>query len=90
MPVRWPFVTPQVPSAWILGGLLFAVWPAATTELNAAPVGVLDTTGFWRIHQTFRPPDPQVLALEPNVIIQVVNSRPNYVCFVHRLTLPNR
>ena len=35
-------------------------------------------------HQTFRPPDPEVIAPEPNVIIQVVNSRPNYVCFVHR------
>ena len=36
-------------------------------------------------HQTFRPPDPEVIMPEPNVIIQVVNSRPNYVCFVHRL-----
>ncbi len=40
-------------------------------------------------HQTFRPPDPEVLALEPNVIIQVVNSRPNYVCFVHRFEKPD-
>ncbi|MDP6775991.1 MAG: DUF4838 domain-containing protein [Candidatus Latescibacteria bacterium] len=35
-------------------------------------------------HQTFRPPDPQTIRPEPNVMIQVVNSRPNYVCFVHR------
>jgi hypothetical protein len=35
-------------------------------------------------HQTFRPPDPGVIKPEPNVMIQVVNSRPNYVCFVHR------
>ncbi len=35
-------------------------------------------------HQTFRPPDPAVIRPEPNVMIQVVNSRPNYVCFVHR------
>ncbi|MGD8239010.1 MAG: DUF4838 domain-containing protein [Armatimonadota bacterium] len=35
-------------------------------------------------HQTFRPPDPEAIKPEPNVIIQVVNSRPNYVCFVHR------
>jgi hypothetical protein len=35
-------------------------------------------------HQTFRPPDPKVIKPEPNVMIQVVNSRPNYVCFVHR------
>ncbi|MFQ5810366.1 MAG: DUF4838 domain-containing protein, partial [Armatimonadota bacterium] len=35
-------------------------------------------------HQTFRPPDPSAIKPEPNVMIQVVNSRPNYVCFVHR------
>ena len=35
-------------------------------------------------HQTFRPPDPETMKPEPNVMIQVVNSRPNYVCFVHR------
>ena len=35
-------------------------------------------------HQTFRPPDPDTIRPEPNVMIQVVNSRPNYVCFVHR------
>lgn len=35
-------------------------------------------------HQTFRPPDPAVIGPEPNVLIQVVNSRPNYVCFMHR------
>ena len=35
-------------------------------------------------HQTFRPPDPEIIKPNPNVIIQVVNSRPNYVCFVHR------
>lgn len=35
-------------------------------------------------HQTFRPPDPETIQPEPNVMIQVVNSRPNYVCFVHR------
>ncbi len=35
-------------------------------------------------HQTFRPPDPDAIRPEPNVMIQVVNSRPNYVCFVHR------
>ncbi len=35
-------------------------------------------------HQTFRPPDPRAIKPEPNVMIQVVNSRPNYVCFVHR------
>ncbi|MGC9318883.1 MAG: DUF4838 domain-containing protein [Armatimonadota bacterium] len=35
-------------------------------------------------HQTFRPPDPEVIRPEPNVMVQVVNSRPNYVCFVHR------
>ena len=35
-------------------------------------------------HQTFRPPDPEAIKPEPNVMIQVVNSRPNYVCFVHR------
>jgi len=35
-------------------------------------------------HQTFRPPDPRRIRPEPNVMIQVVNSRPNYVCFVHR------
>ena len=35
-------------------------------------------------HQTFRPPDPAVIRPEPNLMIQVVNSRPNYVCFVHR------
>ncbi len=35
-------------------------------------------------HQTFRPPDRDVTKPEPNVMIQVVNSRPNYVCFVHR------
>ncbi len=35
-------------------------------------------------HQTFRPPDPAVIRPEPNVLIQVVNSRPNYVCFMHR------
>jgi len=36
-------------------------------------------------HQTFRPPDPAIIRPEPNVMIQVVNSRPNYVSFVHRL-----
>lgn len=35
-------------------------------------------------HQTFRPPDPEVIRPAANVMIQVVNSRPNYVCFVHR------
>jgi hypothetical protein len=35
-------------------------------------------------HQTFRPPDPDTFEIEPNVMVQVVNSRPNYVCFVHR------
>lgn len=35
-------------------------------------------------HQTFRPPDPETFRMEPNVMVQVVNSRPNYVCFVHR------
>ena len=35
-------------------------------------------------HQTFRPPDPSAIRPEPNVMMQVVNSRPNYVCFVHR------
>ncbi len=35
-------------------------------------------------HQTFRPPDPETFTIEPNVMVQVVNSRPNYVCFVHR------
>ncbi|MCD6360506.1 MAG: DUF4838 domain-containing protein [Armatimonadetes bacterium] len=40
-------------------------------------------------HQTFRPPDPEVIKPEPNVIIQVVNSRPNYVCFVHRFENPD-
>ncbi len=35
-------------------------------------------------HQTFRPPDPATFRIEPNVMVQVVNSRPNYVCFVHR------
>ena len=36
-------------------------------------------------HQTFRPPDPGVIIPESNVIIEVDNSRPNYVCYVHRL-----
>ncbi|MFP3904891.1 MAG: DUF4838 domain-containing protein, partial [Armatimonadota bacterium] len=35
-------------------------------------------------HQTVRPPDPGVITPEPNVMMQLVNSRPNYVCFVHR------
>lgn len=36
-------------------------------------------------HQTFRPPDPADITPEPNVMVRVVNSRPNYLCFIHRL-----
>ncbi len=40
-------------------------------------------------HQTFRPPNPETFTIEPNVMVQVVNSRPNYVCFVHRFENEN-
>ncbi|HUT56458.1 MAG TPA: glycoside hydrolase domain-containing protein [Phycisphaerae bacterium] len=49
MRVRWPAAT------WVLGVVVLAACPAAA-EPNAAPAVVLDTFGFWRIHQTFRPP----------------------------------
>jgi len=40
-------------------------------------------------HQTFRPPTEQTVTPADNVMIQVVNSRPNYLCTVHRLTNDN-
>ncbi len=36
-------------------------------------------------HQTFRPPGPGAVRPADNLMVQVVNSRPNYLCFVHRL-----
>jgi len=37
-------------------------------------------------HQTFAAPEPEIIKPLDNVMVQVVNCRPNYTCFLHKVT----
>lgn len=75
----WPFPGRELPV--ITERWLSFVNAVARRLQQTHPGKVVYTLAY---HQTFRPPDPRIIKPEPNVMIQVVNSRPNYVCFVHR------